>query len=212
MICISIKEPNFEACKKALQNVELAEIRMDEIGLNDSEIKELFASPVSLIATCRPGKIADKDRLGLLKKAIEAGADYVDIELEAPDNFKEDILQVAKNNDCKIIISYHNHEKTPSKRELEETLDWCFDSRADIAKIACMVNSNADNSRILSLYDTDRTIVAIGMGEKGKLTRIAAPLLGAPFTYASVSPCKETAEGQMDVDTMKNILETLKNV
>ena len=212
MICISIKDTNYDACKAALQNVELAEIRLDEVDLKDNEIKELFASPASLIATCRPGKIPDEDRLKLLKKAIEAGAKYVDIELEMPDAFKEEIRKSAKKHNCNVIISYHNFEKTPPTRELEEILEWCFESKADIAKIACKSNSKSDNARILSLYNDEGNLVAIGMGEEGKITRIAAPLLGAPFTYASVSKGKETAEGQIDIKTMKKILEILRSV
>jgi len=45
------------------------------------------------------------------------------------------------------------------------------------------------------------------MGQKGKITRVAAPLLGAPFAYASFKPGSETAEGQLDRKSLKTILK-----
>jgi 3-dehydroquinate dehydratase-1 len=44
------------------------------------------------------------------------------------------------------------------------------------------------------------------MGEKGKLTRLAAPLLGSVFTYASLGEGKETAEGQWEAASLRRIL------
>jgi len=44
------------------------------------------------------------------------------------------------------------------------------------------------------------------MGRKGRLTRILAPLLGCPFTYASIDGGKETAEGQIDAASLRRIL------
>ena len=50
-----------------------------------------------------------------------------------------------------------------------------------------MVNVNRDNSKILSLYKAPGRLVAIGMGDLGKISRIVAPFLGAEFTYASLT-------------------------
>ena len=56
----------------------------------------------------------------------------------------------------------------------------------------------------------NKKIIVIGMGEKGKITRIVAPLLGSPFTYASLKEGKETAEGQISVDRLKELMRLLK--
>ena len=86
-----------------------------------------------------------------------------------------------------------------------------FSLGCDIAKIACKVNSHADSVRLLSLYDRSGTgeIISIGMGNKGKITRIASVCLGAPFTYASYSEGMETAVGQLNYKEVKQILEIL---
>jgi 3-dehydroquinate dehydratase-1 len=142
---------------------------------------------------------------------VEAGAAYVDIEIEAETLYKREIMQTARLQECQVILSYHNYENTPSRKQLETIIEQCFSQGADIVKIACQVHSEADSARILSLYDYPNQlhqgkITAIGMGEKGKITRLAAPLLGAPFTYASQSTGKETAPGQLDKDKLEKIL------
>ncbi len=212
MICISIAEPTLELIFQAIGNEELAEIRLDLINLSEKEIKTLFSQNIKLIATCRPCKYSDTKRKEILKNSIKAGASYVDIELEASDDFKTEIATLAKKKSCKVIISYHNYDNTPLKRELDQVIDWCFKSGADIAKIVCKVNHISDNARLLSLYEPDKEIIAFGLGLKAKITRIAAPFLGAPFTYASISAGKETADGQINKATLAKLLEMLKNV
>ena len=104
-------------------------------------------------------------------------------------------------------MSHHDYERTPERPALEACVSACFEAGADIAKIACTVRSDRENARLLALLDTDREIVVVGMGEKGKLTRILAPLLGSPFTYASLSQGKETADGQIDKETLRGTAE-----
>ncbi len=45
-------------------------------------------------------------------------------------------------------------------------------------------------------------MVIIGMGEKGVITRVAAPMLGAEFTFASAETGKETAPGQISKERL----------
>jgi len=147
-----------------------------------------------------------------LLTAIKAGSDYVDLEIETTENFKDDVIKAARDNGCKIIISYHNFGTTPHREELEEIVESCYYRGADIVKVACMVHSEAESARLVSLYEDFNGIISIGMGDKGKITRIAAPLFGAPFTYASFSYEKETAKGQISMDSLKNIYRELELV
>jgi 3-dehydroquinate dehydratase type I len=216
MICVSIADIDFEQCRTALNDIEMAEIRLDLLNFSPAQVKEIFSMPIQLIATHRPGNISEKKRKEILISAVEAGAAYVDVEIETETTFKEAVKQVCRKKGCKVIISYHNYEKTPSKNELETIIEQCFKDGADIAKVACQVNCEADAARILALYDYDREnnrekkIVFIGMGEKGKIIRLVAPLLGAHFTFAALSAGKETAPGQMDRQTLQEILDRIK--
>lgn len=217
MICISIAGLSFERCREALTDAEMAEIRLDRLDFTLPRVREIFSMHHRLIATCRPGNISEAERTGLLLAAVEAGAAYVDIEIDADDDFMEKIKAACRKKDCKLIISYHNYENTPPLEELKALVSTCFSFGADVAKIACQVDCEADAARILSLYDfdsqanTEKKIVAIGMGEKGKITRPAALLLGAPFTYAALAAGRETAPGQLTKQTLEDILDCLKN-
>jgi 3-dehydroquinate dehydratase-1 len=205
---------DFEQCKKILQDVELAEIRLDKLDFSLRQVEEIFSLPGKWIATCRPGRISESERRDVLTTAVEAGAAYVDIEIEADDFFIKTIIDVARKKKCRVIMSYHNFENTPAKTELPAIVNRCLDRGADIAKIACRVLSEADSARILSLYDSPAgaqgKILALGMGEKGKITRVAAPFLGAPFTFSALSPGQKTAPGQLDIKTMQKIFNLVK--
>ncbi|HSB46753.1 MAG TPA: type I 3-dehydroquinate dehydratase [Candidatus Bilamarchaeum sp.] len=210
MICVSIAERTPEECIAAARSAKMAEIRIDRLEKPDAgAVRKIFSSRKGLIATCRGGGMGDQGRKELLAHAIDSGASYVDIEVESGDSYKEELRARARKAGCSVIISYHNHEKTPSREELLQVIDWCFASGADIAKIACMVNDKADNARLLGLLDGEKRLVVVGMGQAGRITRVVAPLLGSEFTFASSGKGKETAEGQVDEESLQRILEEL---
>jgi 3-dehydroquinate dehydratase-1 len=214
MLCVSLANLDFERCKAALGELKLAEIRLDQLNFNRQEVEEIFSLPVKLVATCRPGGFHEAEREALLQAAVAHGAAFVDIEIEAPDSFKQAIIAAARRKKCRVIISYHDYEKTPPAAELKGIIARCFADGADIAKIACQVRSEGDCARIMGLYDREpgdkREIIAFGMGERGRITRIAAALLGAPFTYTALFPGGETAPGQLDKETLGKILDLVR--
>lgn len=209
MICVSLAEPSVAACLAALKGLDFAEIRMDMMKLMLEEIPRLFPGNRVLIATCRPGGRSDEERKRLLMRAIASGATFVDVEIESETAYREEIVAEARSCGCRVIVSHHDYERTPERPALEACVSACFKAGADIAKVACMVRSDRENARLLALLDTDREIVVVGMGERGRVTRILAPLLGSPFTYASLSQGKETADGQIDRETLQELLRTV---
>jgi 3-dehydroquinate dehydratase type I len=80
---------------------------------------------------------------------------------------------------------------------------------ADVLKIVTFARSWEDNLRILSLIPLAKTrrkkMVAFCMGEKGKMSRIFAPCLGAPWTYASLRRERSSAPGQLTVTEMREL-------
>ncbi len=115
MICVSLAESSVTECLRALKGIEFAEIRIDKMSLDVNDLKKIFSSHPRLIATCRPGVMAEATRISLLKEAIGAGAAYIDIEVETSDASKREIVQAARNKGCRVIISYHNLIKTPAR-------------------------------------------------------------------------------------------------
>ena len=206
MICVALQESNVAKCLQILKSVEMAEIRIDLAKLSEADVAQIFAqSPVQLIATCRPDNYTDEQRLALLKTAITSGAAFVDIEIESKPAFTKELVAYAQQHGTKVIISYHNFEQTPSALELAAIVQSCYDCGADVAKIATMINNVQDNARLLALYDTEKKVVILGMGQLGKITRVMAPFLGSPFTFAALNDASTTAPGQITVDRLKEI-------
>ena len=55
MICVSIPENNTDKCLAMIESSEMAEIRIDLAGFNESEVRRIFSkSDKPLVATCRP--------------------------------------------------------------------------------------------------------------------------------------------------------------
>ena len=211
MICVSIAEPTLDDCLAAVKGLDFVEVRVDKTGLSLVDVKQLFGEPVKMIATCRPGTRTEDERLAILLAAVAAGAAYVDIEVDAPRASREAVLAAARGKGCRVIVSYHNFTETPLKHHLLQVIEECFDLGADIAKIICRVQNSQDCVRMLSLYESRKNVIALGMGPLGVITRIAAPFLGAPLTYASLAPGKETAEGQPDLKTLEAVMKFVRN-
>ena len=210
MICVAISDKDPDKCLSLLDQVEMAEIRLDLTGYDVQKVKKVFAHPTPTIATCRPDNLDSEQQINLLTTAIMAGASYVDIEIEAPRSQQENLIKLAREHRCKVIISYHNFQETPGLRDLFRIVDRCYELGADVAKVATLAKSNKDCVHLLSLYSADKPLVALGMGKEGKITRILAPLLGAEFTFAAMDEGEATAPGQINYSRLKSILELLE--
>jgi 3-dehydroquinate dehydratase len=207
MICVSLAGLSFQECVKAISRTEFAEIRIDQLDFSDDQFRGLFAIKSNTVATCRPENIDTDRRLELLKAAIEAGAGYVDVEYESDDAYRQELVAFAKANNSRVIISYHNFEETPTAAELDEIITQSFDWGADRVKLAVMAQTPADCARIMGLYDNYSNLIAFCMGDIGAITRVAAPLLGADFTFAAYNRAKATAPGQLTVEEFRDIYE-----
>ena len=208
MICVALSE------KKSLADIgkfNLAELRLDMLKLSNEEIADVFSKNRCLIATCRETYYSRDERLLILKNAVLSGASYVDVEIESDASFKSEIIPLAKTNNCKVIVSYHNYDGTPSIDDLENVISDSLKDGADIVKITTFAHTPEDSARILSLYSVNRPrpLAAFCMGEAGKITRVACVRLGAPFTYASYSDASRTASGQIYYEDMRCIFERL---
>lgn len=209
-ICASITGLTPSECLREIEKLEMAEIRLDGMKIVKEDIGDIFSASSNLIATCRPGEMDDEERAEFLIEAIESGAAYVDIEVESRKLYREKIIEKARGRGCKVIISYHNFERTPSDEDLERIMELCVRLGGDVVKIACKSNSPSDNARLLGLLGKRKNLIIIGMGEIGRITRVVAPLLGAPFSYASLSDNLATAEGQLDLDHLRRLVEELR--
>lgn len=208
-LCISLANKSFNECVDLIKKYELVELRLDLLMLNDKEFEEILKLNTKLIATCRHGESANNDRISVLKNLIDLGADYIDIELDFKNAFFDEIIEYAKKQNCKIIISYHNFEHTPSKTELQNIIDTAKEKKADYVKIATEVKTQKDVLKILSLYEDNDKIIAFGMGEVGRISRVSSLYMGAEFTYVSADDHTKTAAGQLSINEMREIINII---
>ena len=133
-----------------------------------------------------------------LLKAIEAGAKYVDLEVEAPPMMGRKIRQACQEYGTMLIRSFHDFEGTPPEATLLSLLDKGRRFGGEVVKIVTTATCKADADRVMALYREAEpgTLVAFCMGPEGSESRLEALKQGAPFTYACLTAEEATAPGQ----------------
>lgn len=208
-ICVSIGEPVFGKCLQEVAARPLVEIRLDLMKLDPEKIDVLAMQCRQWVATCRPGSYTERERTVLLSASVRSGAAYIDIEYESAPEYRQPLIDLAKQYRCKVIVSYHNFESTPVDELLNEIVVRSKKMGADRVKMAVTAQSAVDCVSVMSLYERHENLIAFAMGEQGKITRIAAPLLGADFTYASVDEAHLTAPGQLTASQLEVIYRAM---
>lgn len=199
--CVSISG-TYKECLTQLNNSNFVEFRLDLCQLTTEERSLLYKIPKQFIATCRGD---DETTFSLLKEAILLGATYVDLDIRRSDDLIKKVGELISDSACKLIISYHNYKETPSLNELAEIYERAQSYQPYLVKICTTINTLSDNSMVLSLYQKYDRIIAFGMGEMGKITRLASLYCGAPFTYTTLPSSPSNAKGQMTVDALTKL-------
>lgn len=208
MICVSISDIS-QLDGLLAGKAELLELRLDLIGVSPEKLYARIGDRVKTVATCRPEHVSDPERAALLERAIKLGATYVDLELEADAEFSYPLIELAGKKGCEVIISHHDFNGTPPEDVLQELMSQCFQRGASVAKIACMVREREDLARLFSLYRGKGRKVILGMGDLGRISRVAGPYLGAEFTFAAPSDGVETAPGQLSMLELEEIYKLI---
>jgi 3-dehydroquinate dehydratase type I len=217
-ICAAVTAKNEEGIEVAVkraqkEKADLIEIRMDyfkkEIDLE--QIRSLTTLP--LIATNRSKTEGgffeglEKRRISLLFEALNAGFDYIDLEL-----MTEGIKELAEKARDNLILSYHDltsteYSKIKSIYEKEKKVG------AQFYKIITMAKTMDDNITTLRFVSEqqkqENKLICFCMGNLGITSRILSPLFGSSFTYASIITGEESAPGQLTIEETKKIYRLL---
>ncbi|MDD5232180.1 MAG: type I 3-dehydroquinate dehydratase [Syntrophales bacterium] len=224
MICVSVHAESEEELIARIRDAggfaPVVEARVDYVPGADIE-KIVSSARGMIIVTNRRrdegGRFAGRetDRIDILARAAACGAHFVDLELGAGPEAARDILSAASSGRGRprLIISHHDFSGTPGEKTLRRKADACIAQGADIVKIAAFARSRRDNLRALALIPyvraAGRDVVSFCMGDEGRISRIASPMMGAFLTYASVADGKETAPGQISIGDMITIFRIL---
>lgn len=212
-LCISIGVDNHVELKRqidrALEKGRVIEIRFDYIKIEEMDKSIEVASSIKdrAIFTCRSReeggmfKGNEEERLSIIKRFIDIEPMLIDIEFNTLKR-----TNLGYNN---LLVSWHNFNYTPPINKLQSVLREMSKFSKHV-KIVTYANEIRDNITILQLYNdlNDLNLIAFCMGELGIASRILSIMYGAPFTYTTLD--KALAPGQLDVDTVKEIIRKIK--
>lgn len=232
-ICVPIMEKSAqEVLEQAKQmssmNIDLVEWRIDvfdqiedlskciELAL---AVKEQLGQ-MDLLITCRTQKEGgffegNKTFYKELYRTIctKQAADLIDLEFDRGKDVFEMLLPIAGQHQIQVIASHHNFEKTPSKEKILHKLMVMKESKADILKMACMPQNKQDVFNLMEATASfkerfpDTVLITMAMAKEGMPSRILGEFFGSAITFASAG--KPSAPGQIDVDTMRVLIDTI---
>lgn len=198
---------------------QMLELRMDYIeNLNIDLAEDILHSvrkavSLPLIVTCRDVREGGENEYALelrrdvLISAIQAGADFVDLEFT---NFHDRSVSgplldaLAKCNNARLILSAHNFEGPFADLQgiYRSIKARCPDAVPKIVYTAHHINDCFNAFDLL--YEKKGALIVLCMGEAGMISRILAGKLGGMISFASLDTGSETAPGQITIDQLKN--------
>ena len=218
-VCVALTgtDPSelLEKAEGLVRDNPFLEFRLDYLSkpaLALPKIKQFFEMypHAVVIATCRRTSSGGKFKgsvaaqLDLLGKAVAAGCQLVDVELQTAQNCKPEQLQKLRTRGA-LILSFHDFRAT---KKLEETLEKMRAFPADYYKLVSTATTLADNITMMRFLEkeSDRhSLIGLCMGEQGIISRVLGVRAGSVFTFAAVSEGERTAPGQVIAQDLRNI-------
>lgn len=199
LIAVALNEPTTEHARAALQQAaavaDIVELRLDLMDEFDLP-RLLDGRPCPVVVTCRaareggrwPG--SEDDRLDVLRRAIDLGAEYVDVEADA-------IHAIRVRGRSRLIASSHDFAAMPA--DLPSLWQRLASTGADVVKIVGMAGDARDTVPVLQMLDAaDRPTIAIAMGPAGLATRVLAlRYASCLLTFCALEAGGGTAPGQI---------------
>ncbi len=214
---IVVLVPNWEELERELERakelkIDLIETRVDLMEENKVEeslnlISDFgFYSILTIRPTWEGGRFKgnEEERLSLFKELIKHPAvGAVDLELRS--SLEKELLPLIKEWGKKLVISYHDFEKTPEEEEIEELFKRAVEKGADIVKMAFTAKEEGDPARLSSvMLRLNHPKVFMSMGKKGKFTRVVGFSFGSLLTYTFFG--KPAAPGQIEAGKLVKLL------
>jgi 3-dehydroquinate dehydratase I len=135
---------------------------------------------------------------------------YVDLDISQ----KEELAYIKnENRNIETIISYHNYQKTPTEKEMQTIIQSMQEFSPAIVKIAAQCNNEKDALLLMNtlqqLKEKQQPFIITGMGNYGKITRIAGALWGNEMNFAPQTLDEKSAPGQLRRQELEEIIKVL---
>lgn len=190
----------------AVPHADLLELRLDPLGeASRGRIDEFLGrAPLPVVAACRRRRdggsfeAGEEARTALLRRAMDAGAAYVDVEIDTP---AESLIRPGAT---RFVLSHHDPASVPADLEAIASR---LRARGDVwmRKVAVAGARATDCLRIRSLLARPGpALAAFCMGETGRLSRILARAWGSAATYGAAGDVAG-APGQLPVAELDEV-------
>ena len=183
----ALDNPNFKDIQEIIEEINFPMIATNRISSEGGSFKGTEEERIDILLKCAPL------------------VDYVDIELQSDDKY----IKQIHDSGVTTIVSYHDFHKTPEINEIMYIVEK-EQKLGDIAKVAFMPNDLDDTLKILAILSHCENTIAISMSDLGSYTRVMASKFDSPITFAAGTDV--TAPGQIDIETMKSLLNMDLNI
>ncbi len=228
MICLSLQHESpsglLELVRQHSNYADIIEIRLDLLGdpfsMEFHKVSSCCNVPVIYTNRIKQEGGAfhgsEEQRLSLLERAIEAGADYIDIEFLTDRDLLSGLMEKARGGGTKVIVSYHDFHGTPEEDQVNLLFSRMAETGPDVIKIVTMASDRTDFFRLAPAFRLAEShsipLIAFCMGEHGRFSRVCSLFFGAFLTFASPDSGSVTAPGQIPIRKMQQILSLMKPV
>jgi 3-dehydroquinate dehydratase I len=171
---------------------DLLELRLDYFWDNAHDLENklsMLAAPLIITARhpCEGGanNLSIRKRRELLSQFLPR-AHYVDVELRSA-NALRPLLSLARRENVRCILSFHDLNTTPSVRSLHAKARVAKSCDADVFKVATRTDSPDQLARLLDFFtnhDVDLAVSAMGLGKLGANSRRELMRQGSVLNYA----------------------------
>lgn len=156
--------------------------------------------------------IDPENKMNIFRWVIESRmVDIVDVELRYGTDYIGQIKEMCRQNNCALMVSYHDLERTPEEEEVFEKLKLEQEAGADVCKVSFVAQNYGDIDRLGRMIVKakeeiiDIPIVSISASPIGTLSRVGGDIFGSDGTFVSNGKTH-----QIHIDDLRALRKTLE--
>ena len=208
MICVTIAQESRRLALADILNAvmlgaDMIEVRLDKFE-RDAKLGDLVAAKRKpLLFSCKRPQDGgswqgtEAERITLLRTAVIAKADYVEIELDAAD-------ELRPFRGYKRVVSYTNLTETP--KDIADIYARMEAKSPDIIKLTCKARTPEEAwPLILILNKATIPTVVVGLGRAGVMLSLLGRKIGAPWATAAMEKGMEAFPGQPTIQDLVDV-------
>jgi len=208
MICISVTPESRQLAKVDIYNAanqcDLVEVCLDRLH-KEPDVKDMISGcKKPVLISCRPphegGKFdgTEEERLALLRQAIIAGPDYVELDPVSA-------MKIPRFGKTQRVVSFAS--LTRPLNDVEEAFEEATRCKADIVKFTWPTETLESAWPLLAVASQKRVlpVVGLGLGRSGLTFSLLGRKYGSPWIYAALEKGMEAFPGQPTVGELDDV-------